>query len=400
MYFQILLSLVAALGLINSSYASNCTVSAPKITLSELHGGCYTDWRSRHPDCLAAMHRFCNRVDYHTQIQTIGISREDNNDHIGMSCVKTSWYGDVLVSDLQKYHAGCTLSKSQHRNCLSAIHRYCIDHLDSNYAAGISQEVGNNVFTIHCFIATHVENVIHNVLTNLHSGCIFPTSDSPQCFSASSRYCSQYFGYSGGITQEINTDIMTVACYNAEFSGDVFTKRITDFYEAVNDVDKVCSLNFTLAEGQILQTTQDVLAEECFDNRESEVEMSDVFAVSKSITLTHSFSHSHQFKIGAETTLKTGIPFVENGEIKLSASYSGGFSLTKENSKTITYEATSNVNIPRGEAITKSAVITRTNLKVPWTAKIVNKLGTIYTIGGVWYGEDAYNLRIVQEDMV
>ena len=375
-------------------------VSAPEITLSELHGGCYTDGRSRHQDCLAAMHRFCNRVVYPTQIHTMGISREHINERIGMSCVKASWYGNVLVSDLQKYHTGCTLSKSQHLDCLSAIHRYCVDHLDSNYAAGISQEVGINVLHIHCFMATHVENVIHSVLTNLVPDCIFPNSDSPPCFSAASRYCSQYFGYSGGITQEVNSNVMTVACYNAEFSGDVFTKRITDFYEAINDVDKVCSLDFTLAEGQILQTTPDVLIKQCFDNRESEVEMSDVFVVSKSMTTTHSFFHSHQFTIGAETTFTTGIPFVASGEIKLSASYSGGFSLTKENSKTITYEATSNVNIPPGDAITKIAVITRANLNVPWTGKIVSKLGSIHTIGGMWNGVDMYNLRIVQEDTV
>ena len=139
---------------------------------------------------------------------------------------------------------------------------------------------------------------------------------------------------------------------------------------------------------------------QCFDNRESEVEMSDVFVVSKSMTTTHSFSHSHQFTIGAETTFTTGIPFVASGEIKLSASYSGGFSLTKENSKTITYEATSNVNIPPGDAITKIAVITCANLNVPWTAKIVSKLGSVHTIGGMWNGVDMYNLRIVQEDTV
>ena len=398
------MSLVAALSLIHNSYASNCKVSVPEITLSELHEGCYTDGRSRHPDCLAAMHRFCNRVIYPTQIHTIGISREHINERIGMSCVKASWYGDVLVSDLQKYHAGCTLFKSQHRDCLSAIHRYCIDRLHSNYAAGISQEVGTNVLGIGCFIAIHVEDVMHSVLTNLHPDCIFPNSDSHRCFAAASRFCGEYFGYSGGITQEVNGDIMTVACYNAEFSGDVFTKRIADFYEAVKVVDKICSLNFMLAKGEILETKDVVVAEECFDNRESDVEMSDVFAVSKSITLSNKFDHNqHRFEIGADTTFKTGLPVVyvkiHSGTVdSVGFGEAENISLTKEKLETLTFGTGSDVKIPAGKAITKSAIIKRADLKFPWNAKIVNKHGTIYTIDGVWYGQYAIHLRYVESN--
>ena len=344
------------------------------------------------------MHSFCNRVVYPTQIHTIGISREHINERIGMSCVKASWYGDVLVSDLQKYHTGCTLSKSQHRDCLSAIHRYCIDHLDSNYAAGISQEVGTNVLGIGCFIATHKEDVIHSVLTNLHPDCIFPNSDSHRCFAAASRFCGQYFGYSGGITQEVNGDIMTVACYNAEFSGDVFIDRFNiDFYKAVNVVDKVCSLDFMLDKGEIWQTREVELAYECFDNEKSDVEMSDVFEFSKSITWTNTFTQSLRFEIGADTTFKTGIPFVASGGPfafdSIRIGQAENISLTKENLKTFTYKTKLNVQIPAGQAITLSATITQSKLKVPWTAKIVTKLGTIYTIGGMWYGQDMYNLE-------
>ena len=378
-------------------------MSAPEITLSELNSGCYLDWWSRYPECVSAMHDFCNRVVYPIQVRTIGISREAMNQSFGISCVKAAWYGDVDVGELKQYNPDCLKYRSQHTVCLSAIHQYCINRLGSNNAAGISQEMHENtdVLSIGCFIATHVENVSISVMTNLCPGCIWPNADTPECFAAASSYCSQYLGYSGGFTQELNDkDTMTVACYNAEFSGDVFLNRNTDFYEAINVVDKVCSLDFMLDKAKILQTTPNVLVEQCFDNRESEVEMSDVFAVSKSITLTNKFSHSHRFRIGADTTFKTGIPFLANGEMTLSASDPGGFSLTKENSETITYETTSNVNLPPGKAITKSAIITQANLKVPWTAKIVNKLGRIHTIGGKWRGVDAYNLRIVQEDMV
>ena len=404
MYFQILVSLVVGLGLINNSYATNCRVSAPESTLDELNSGCYLDWRSRTPVCVSAMHDFCNRIVYPGNIRTtLGISRQVLNQSFAISCVKASWYGDVNVGELNNYNPDCLKYRSQHTPCLSAIHQYCINRLASTKAAGISQVMAENddVLSIGCFIATHIQNVSISVMTNLNPGCIWPNADTPECFEAASSYCSEYLGYAGGFMQELNgKDTMTVACYNAEFSGDVFVIRNTDFYEAINDVDKVCSLDFMLDKAKILQTTPNVLIEQWFDNRESEVEMSDVFAVSKSITLTHKFYHSHRFRIAANTTFKTGIPFLANGEMTLSAFDPGGFSLTKENSKTITYETTSYVNLPAGKAITKSAIITRANLKVPWTAKIVNKLGRIHTIGGKWRGVDAYNLRIVQEDMV
>lgn len=160
----------------------------------------------------------------------MGISREHANQHIGMSCVQAHWGGDVSISVLQRHHGGCTLHKSQHRDCLAAIHRYCTSRFGSAFA-GMSQEVGNGVLGVRCFRSTRKESVSVTILQQRHRWCLYPNSDSDYCFAAASRWCSS-FGYSGGITQEVGNSSMTVACYSAQFSNDVFVQRISDFYTA------------------------------------------------------------------------------------------------------------------------------------------------------------------------
>ena len=71
------------------------------------------------------MHRFCGMVTYATAMTTLGVSREVGIDRIDMSCIHSQWSGDVSITTLQRHHSGCTSGKSQHRDCLSAIHRYC-----------------------------------------------------------------------------------------------------------------------------------------------------------------------------------------------------------------------------------------------------------------------------------
>ena len=120
--------------------------------------------------------------------------------------------------------------------------------------------------------------------------------------------------------------------------------------------------------------------------------------------MTNKFDHnSHRFEIGADTTFKTGFPVLyislRNGTVdSVGIGEAENISLTKEKLETIRFSTESNVNIPAGKAITKSAIIKRVDLKFPWNAKIVNKLGTVYTIGGVWYGQYRLFLRYVESN--
>lgn len=389
-----LLIILAAMA--NCSFS--CQISAPEIVLSELHSGCNTDHKSRHPDCVAAMHRFCNRVTYPSTLAGIkmGISREHINQRIGMSCLRPHWGGDVSISELRQHHGGCSLHKSQHRDCLAAIHRYCSSRFGSRFA-GMSQEVGNGVLGVRCFRSTRKESVAVTVLQHHHRGCTFPNSDSGPCFAAANRWCNS-FGHSGGITQEVGNSHMTVACYNAQFSNDVFVRRILDFYTAQRRVNRVCNVNFDISRGTV-SSKPELLSSQLYNNIDSSVPLTSSFDVSKAVTRTNSFTHGHQFTIGVDTQVSVKLPFVSAG-VTISSSSTREVSFTQVNSETITYKHHSSVTVPPGHAILKKAIITRAKLNVPWTGRVVNGLGAVKSISGQWNGVDTYNLQVVQRDVM
>ena len=146
---------------------------------------------------------------------------------------------------------------------------------------------------IKCFQTTHKEHVALDVLSFLNSGCIFPDSESDSCFSAASRYCVS-MGYSGGITQEVNTDGMTVACYDADFTLDAFINRDDDFYLAQQQATQVCSIAFDIDNGDLLSQTPQFLKIETYDNRASSVPLHIDFEVSKEVAEISSLIHSFQ----------------------------------------------------------------------------------------------------------
>ena len=372
-------------------------ISTPEIALSELHSGCHVDSRSRHPDCVAAMHRYCLRVTYPTPRRSIGISREHTNYRIGLSCITSHWNGNVLVHELRRFHGGCQLHGSQGSHCLAATHRFCTGRFGNDFA-GISQEVGPNFFKVNCFRTARKENVRLGVLTALHSGCTFPNSYSPACFAAASRWCHQYFGFSGGITQEVNRSIMTVACYNADYSGDAFTIRINDFYRAMNQVREVCDLTFNLTQGQVLETSTHVLKSVVYDNRYSNTKLQSSFKFSKEMTETSSFKISASPTKNIEHLLNFGLPTVKNGTMSLGTAQGIHFYTRRETSRTKNYSLTSTVEVPRYTRLLKEARVTSTKIQVPWSARIVNGLGRIVPISGTWYGVSTHDLKIKQNN--
>ena len=278
------------------------------------------------------MHRYCGMVSFPTNITTLGVSRENINDIIGVSCVRSQWSRNVSISTLQGYHAYCTMARTQHRHCLAAVHRYCRDVLGGMQFAGTSQEVGHDSLLVKCFESPHKEHVRHDVL---HNGCN-PSSHSDHCYAAASRWCV-LAGYSGGITQEVNPQGITVACYNAEFSNNVFVTRTNDFHKAESRVVHICDLDFDINCSNILTLTPHFLKTETYDNRASSVPLQSTFHVSKEFVETHSFNPCNSFTIGTETSVSVKLPFFNGSGITLSTSFTSGVSLTTQNTKTHSY---------------------------------------------------------------
>ena len=378
-----------------------CDVIAPDITLNEVFSRCRLNTQSRSSDCVAAMHRFCGKIIYPTAIKAFGVSREHKKNVIGMSCVRSESMRRVHIRTLQRYHGACnTVTKNQHRDCLAAIHRYCMKSFGGN-AAGISQEIPSSTYLyIACFRSPKKQHVPFSQLNELQPECRFPYSDSDNCFAAASRWCHNVnTNYAGGITQEVNRDGITVACYNAEFSGDVYIYAgNNDYKNAKSEVTRICSISFELNNGHAKPFPK-YLKFETYDNRASSVELNSDFQITKEVTQTSSFTHSTSITIGAEVTLSAELPFFGGGEIKLSASVTNEISMTKEETKTTTYTTTSPVSVPAGKAIVKEAIVMMAKLDVPYTAIGVTSLGKKVEIKGVWKSVNSYDFQIKQRDM-
>jgi hypothetical protein len=117
------------------------------ISLNELvvrHSGCNALSKSQQPDCMAAVHRACNARGFGA-----GMSQEVGNGVFGVACVQPGWYGDISLAELRARHGGCSnVAFSQNSDCVAAVHRACNAR---GFAAGLAQEVGNNVLGVACF---------------------------------------------------------------------------------------------------------------------------------------------------------------------------------------------------------------------------------------------------------
>ena len=137
---------------------------------------------------------------------------------------------------------------------------------------------------------------------------------------------------------------------------------------------------------------------EMYDNSNSDVTLESSFEVSKDVTETSRFEFSSSVQIGKETSLRVGIPSLAEGEVKVSISLTVSFGYSKETSTTKRYVQHSTVSVPPGKKIIKEARVTRSEMKVPWSAVVVNGLGAVKTISGDWYGVMTFDLQISQRN--
>ena len=202
--------------------ANKCQcLDVPNKTLRQFHAGCNTNSRSRHPDCVAAMHRYCNGIKfpwYKPEAPLMAASREHYNYVIYMSCIKSAFTGYVAVSELKHYHAHCHHAGSQTGACLAAVHRYCTAKYCGVADAGMAQEVPPDSLYISCFKSSRKQYVPLATLTAKHSHCnSLGVSANDNCFAAASRWCVDQ-GHCGGITQEAGNGQVLVACYDSVYS--------------------------------------------------------------------------------------------------------------------------------------------------------------------------------------
>ena len=195
-------------------------LTPPNKRLHEFHPGCNTDGKSRHPDCVAAMSRYCNNIQFscNRPVHAItAVSQEHANGWIVFGCIESTYAGPVPMSTIHHLHGGCRHGNSQSMDCLAATHRFCTPG-----HAGLTQEVAApDSLWVTCFKASLEQMVSIGELQAMHYPCSMGTSNSDDCFAAASRWCISR-GHNGGITQEATGNHIHVVCFKSLHDASAF----------------------------------------------------------------------------------------------------------------------------------------------------------------------------------
>ncbi|MBF0442249.1 MAG: trypsin-like peptidase domain-containing protein [Oligoflexales bacterium] len=182
-------------------------------TLSDMHTGCLQ--QDPHGNaCTAAIHRYVTKKG----VGTVGLVREvieGASFHIfDIAAINAPYVYDRSIKELQSYHPDCAFPHAQSNECIAAVHRAC---KALGYSAGLTQEVGEQVYTIACFNADLYEKIsVSNGLATTLNGCKFPNARDTSCVSAINVACRNR-GYDLGLSQEVNEDTFEVACMRSKW---------------------------------------------------------------------------------------------------------------------------------------------------------------------------------------
>ena len=215
-----------------SSSQQSCTIASkcqcleiPDKRLSEFHSNCNTITKSRNPDCVAAMHRYCNNIKfpwYQPDYPLTAASHEAHGGVIYFDCIKSLYARYVSLTELQLHHSSCTRTTSQSISCLTAIHRFCAVN-GKGGDAGLAQEVPAESIYVTCFKSSLKKSVNIAELQAKHVYCNMGISNSVHCFVSAKRWCIDR-GHNGGIIQEVGlNNTLLVACYKSLYGTNVYT---------------------------------------------------------------------------------------------------------------------------------------------------------------------------------
>ena len=398
-----LLPLLCFAAIISVCLCGRCDVSAPEASLEEFVGEC-DHWRDSRTDaCQDAMTQFCANINFPTGGTYVGVSRNTSTNQLALSCIKSIESETVDIEILQYHHGSCNLQNSQNRQCLIAMSAYCQEKYGNGYAGlnhGVSEPSEPASLLVHCFKYAHKETIPVDVLTSLSPYCnnIYPDSTNQGCFRAASTFCESYYGTSGGITGRIANDLVEVVCYDAGFTGDVFLTRHQDYYIARSEIKETCNISFDVAKARIVSQSLDYLKTETYDNSQSDIDLESSFDVAKEVTETSRFESSTLKFMSTTRFHHVQFPLIAGGGGSVRTGSVTAENIAEESSTTKRYVQSSKVRVPPKTKIVKEAKLSWGEMEVPWTATVVNGLGNVQNISGIWYGTSSYDLIVDQKN--
>lgn len=167
------------------------------------------------------------------------------------------------------------------------------------------------------------------------------------------------------------------------------TDQITDF--------EITKIDYDVANAKVLQSGPAELYRQTVTNHSTTAQTSTVSG-SETVSETSGWSDSLGFKAGAKTSFKTGIPFIAEGEVEVSAEVSNTYTWNGSETRSKTWSFSTPVTVPPGGVTSVIITATMSTIAVPYTATgtAVFKSGAKVAgqITGLYTGTNSHDLTV------
>ena len=230
---------------------------------------------------------------------------------------------------------------------------------------------------------SHATKLKIRSLTNKNDGDVIQYGDLVGVFSENGQH---------------RLDIGSGACNETPDSHNSWATRLRiQQADPIVEVTSVSNTKYLVDQSKVLSTQQEGLFSLKIPN-DTHHEQTVHLGESATVTETSEFSHTIGFKVGAETTFTTGIPFIEKGQIKVSfeASYEHSWGETKSEQKS--YSWSIDPVVPPQRILDVLVVVSKSNIEVPYemTGDFKHLSGeyTRETVSGVFRGTTSHDLVV------
>jgi len=182
--------------------------------------------------------------------------------------------------------------------------------------------------------------------------------------------------------------------YKAGVAQAIWATMVTD---PVSNVE-IETIDYNLPEAKILSTASPTI-DFIEEKNTGAGTLTATITRSESVAEMSGWSDALQIKVGVSTTFKTGIPFVFEGKVTVSAEVNNTFTWNGSTTRTKTYTFTATLTLPPHTAAAVAVSITKSTIAVPYTLSgvFVLRSGARIpgSISGIYNGTNSYNLEVV-----
>jgi hypothetical protein len=153
-------------------------------------------------------------------------------------------------------------------------------------------------------------------------------------------------------------------------------------------------IDYDIKKAKILSSTTIAMGSQTNRNP-CDVEQNMSMTFTKTESLSRTWDYTVAFTVGASAGGKVGIPFVEEGEVKVEVSNTHSWSSSNTTTEDVAVSETVSVAAPPHTQVTATASFTKSVVNVPFTMYFkVDSNGALTSVGGVYNGASLWNVLV------